>query len=138
MIFLDTNIFIYTFDRSDQAKRQIAHKLLRTHIERGTGVISTQVIQEFLNVALTKFAAPLSSEDARRYTRTVMAPMCRSYPSIDLYDSAISLRSETGFSFYDSLIVAAALNEGCSLLLTEDLQDGRNVRGVKISNPFKK
>ena len=52
------------------------------------------------------------------------------------YDLALLVKEETGFSFYDSLIVTASIESGCHTLVTEDMQDGRTVRGVKILNPF--
>jgi predicted nucleic acid-binding protein len=100
------------------------------------GVISTQVIQEFLNVAIQKFAVPLKMEDSKTYLRLVMNPLCQVYPDLSLYETVLELRSETGYSFYDSLIVTAAIQGGCRILFSEDLQDGQQIRGVKIVNPY--
>jgi predicted nucleic acid-binding protein len=63
-------------------------------------------------------------------------PLCQHYPSTALYDRALLLREEMGFSFYDALVVAAALESGCSTLLSEDLQHGRSVHGLALVNPF--
>ena len=100
------------------------------------GMISTQVIQEFLNVAIHKFMVPMKIEDAREYLRLVMNPLCQVYPDLALYESCLELQAETGYSFYDSLILAAAIRGGCDVLYSEDLQDGQEVRGVKIINLY--
>lgn len=134
--FLDTNIFIYSFDKSQPVKRERSLMLIKDSLETGMGTISTQVIQEFLNVATQKFAAPLKNEDAREYLRLVLNPMCQVYPDLALYESGLELKAETLYSFYDSLILAAAVRSGCDVLYSEDLQDGQEVRGVKIINPY--
>ena len=75
-------------------------------------------------------------EDAREYLRIVMNPLCQVYPDLALYESCLELRVETKYSFYDSLIIAAAIRGGCDVLYSEDLQDGQQVRGVKVINPY--
>ncbi|MCC6601687.1 MAG: PIN domain-containing protein [Anaerolineae bacterium] len=134
--FLDTNILVYSFDPSEPAKQQIARELVKTALSSQMGAISSQVVQEFLNVAQRKFAKPMSVTEARRYLNTVLFPLCQHFPSIDLYDKALMLREETGYSFYDALILAAAIESGCQTLLSEDLQDGRTIHNVTILNPF--
>lgn len=66
----------------------------------------------------------------------MLAPLCRVYASISLYQNALDIRARSRFGFYDSLIVAAALSAGCSRLLTEDLQNGQRIEGLEVSNPF--
>ena len=78
----------------------------------------------------------MSIADARDYLRSVLTPLCHHFPAISFYDRSLLIREETGFSFYDALIVAAAVESGCSMLLSEDLQHGRTVQGVAIFNPF--
>jgi predicted nucleic acid-binding protein len=75
--------------------------------------------------------------EARNYLGTVLMPLCSVYPDQRLYATALEIASETQWSFYDSLIVSAAIAGECTRLLTEDLQDGRKIRGVTIQNPFK-
>lgn len=135
--FLDTNVFVYSFDDTEPAKRDTSLRLIREALLRGQAVISFQVVQEFLSVATRKFAQPLSAEDAERYLKNVLRPLCMVWPAIELYAAALSLARETGYSFHDSLIVAAALEAGCKRLLTEDLQDGQTIRGLTITNPFR-
>jgi predicted nucleic acid-binding protein len=134
--FLDTTILVYTFHESDPRKQELARQLVRVALQSRQVVISTQVVQEFLNVALRRFERPMTVSEAREYLDTVLMPMCRHFPSITFYQQALLLKEETGFSFYDSLIVAAAIESGCHILLSEDLQDGRVVHGTKIVNPF--
>ncbi len=136
-IFLDTNIFVYSFDPSDRIKKDLATELIRQSLKSGTGRISWQVIQEFLNVATQKFATPLRVEDAKTYLHLVLAPLCQIVPNPKLYELCLDIQAETRYSFYDSLILAAAVQGECEKLFTEDLQDGQQVRGVRIVNPFK-
>jgi predicted nucleic acid-binding protein len=136
--FLDTNIFIYCFDRRDRSKQRRAEDLVGQALEDHLGIISTQVVQEFLNVATARFAHPMSRDEGRAYLETVLSPLCESFPTIPLYREALDLHAVTDYSFYDSLIIAAALESGCRILYSEDLQRGQSIRGLKIVNPFAK
>ncbi len=134
--FLDTNIFVYSFDSSHPLKQKRAESLIVEAIESDQCAISTQVIQEFLNVALGKFANRMSGSEAMRFLDRILWPLCKIHPNASLYVGAVSVMEETGWTFYDSLIVSAAVAARCPVLLTEDLQSGRVVRGVEIRNPF--
>lgn len=134
--FLDTNIFVYCFDRGDRRKQQRAEKLVAAALEDHLGIISSQVLQEFLNVATRKFVQTMTAAECGAYLSTVLAPLCEVFPSVSLYQQALSVHVETGFSFYDSLIVAGALESRCRWLYSEDLQAGRSIRGLTIQNPF--
>lgn len=134
--FLDTNVFVYSFDRSDPRKQAIAQRLIQDALRTQRGVVSSQVVQEFLNVALRKFARPMTVSEGREYLKMTLMPLCHHYPSASFYDHALLLEEETGFSFYDALVVAASVELKCTTLLSEDLQHGRTVRGVTILNPF--
>jgi predicted nucleic acid-binding protein len=134
--FLDTNILIYTFDSSAPVKQKQAQKLVHQALTDGNGLISYQVIQEFLNVATKKFSTPLSYIETTLYLEQVLAPLCRFYPNNEFYYFALEIRQHSNFSFYDSLIIAAALNIGCKILYSEDLNHGQEVAGLKIINPF--
>ena len=135
--FLDTNILIYSFDASQPQKQKIARNLIKVGLDQGIGSISYQVIQEFLNVATRKFAIPLSYQDSRIFLSTVLEPLCEVYASIDLFHRTLEMVEQWKYSFYDTLIIAAALQNNCSLLYSEDLQDGQNIHELKIINPFK-
>ncbi len=134
--FIDTNVFIYRLERLDERKAAIAEEIIREGIEKGNACISFQVVSETLNTVLRKAEIPLDSDSAREYLESVLAPLYRVPATIDLYHRAIDVQARYGYGFYDSLIVAAALSEGCSRLYTEDLQDGQRIEGLTIVNPF--
>lgn len=134
--FLDTNIFVYSFDALASAKQKKAQTLIETGLQTHQAVISTQVVQEFLNVATMKFTQPLSGHDAVHFLDTVLTPLCDVFPSLGLFRLALGLQSETHYSFYDCMILSAALEAGCGVVYTEDLQHTQRVRGLTIVNPF--
>jgi len=134
--FLDTNVFVYCFDRTDKLKQRQAEVIVGGALEDHLGIISSQVVQEFLNVATRKFSQPMTASDARAYLETVLAPLCEVFPSFALYQQALDIREETRFSFFDSLIIAAALEARCRVLYSEDLHTGQTIRGLTIKNPF--
>ncbi len=134
--FIDTNVFVYSFDQSQPEKRERALSLIAEALQSGDGIISSQVIQEFLNVATRKFSTPMTWQDCHAYLTRVLQPLCQVYPDLALYETSLDIQQETGYSFYDSLILAGALRGGCEVLCSEDLQSGQQVHGVKIVNPF--
>ena len=134
--FLDTNIFVYSFDPRSPAKKRAAIELIRYAFESQTGIISTQVVQEFLNVATGKLEVPFKARDAKDYLTGVLAPLCQVFPTFELYDRAISIRELYGLSFYDSLIVGGALQARCKTLVTEDLPAGHRFESLTVLNPF--
>jgi predicted nucleic acid-binding protein len=134
--FLDTNVPVYAVDPSSGEKREIARALVKRALQDGLGVISFQVVQEFCAVVTRKFATTFLPRDLRQYIVEVLAPLCQVQSSIHLYQSCLDIAQLTGYSFYDSLILAAASNAGCKTLFTEDLQAGQTVAGVEIVNPF--
>lgn len=137
LFFLDTNVLAYCFDDQDAAKREVASVYVRQALVSQRGMISCQVVQEFLNLAFRKFARPFNVSEAREYYQTVLLPLCRHWPSASVYDQALLVKAETGFGWYDALILAAAIESGCDVLLTEDLNHGQVVRGVTIRDPFR-
>ena len=134
--FLDTNIFIYSFDQSDSVKKDKSLHLISDALSQSKGIISYQVVQEFLNVALTKFNKPLKISDCEKYLTVVLEPLCQVYSSIDLYHKSLEISERWQFSFYDSLIISAALKSQCPILYTEDLQHGQKIFDLEIINPF--
>ena len=133
--FLDTNIFVYMLDDTDDAKRQRAEQLVRRSIEIGTGCISYQVVQETLNVAIRKLG--FSANDSRRLLADVLAPLWTVQPSKELYEHGLAVHARYGFSFFDSMIVAGALQSGCTRLYSEDLQHGQRIQSLTVENPFR-
>jgi predicted nucleic acid-binding protein len=134
--FLDTNIFVYSFDHSAAAKTQIAAQLIRTALTTQKGVISYQVVQEFFNVALRRFSQPMQAADAEQYLSTVFRPLLAVHSSQALYAEALHLQAQSRLSWYDSLIVSSAIQARCDLLFTEDLQHGQRFGSLKVRNPF--
>lgn len=131
--FLDTNVLIYA-DAGDEPVRQAqALALIAQHRRQGTGVLSTQVLQEFANVALRKLglSPSLVRERLAFYARFEVVP---STPALIV--GALDIHTLRSFSFYDALIMQAAISSGCAQLLTEDMQTGAVVGGVRIVNPF--
>ncbi len=102
----------------------------------GMGVVSYQVLQEFCNVASASKRLALSSEQTMAFASLLLAPMNQVEPSLALLTSALKIKAEVGYSFYDSLIVAAAAQAGCHILYSEDMQHGQLVSGLRIVNPF--
>ena len=134
--FLDTNVFVYSFDASAPAKARRATELIRRAVATGKGVVSFQVVQEFFNVALRRFAQPMTSADAEQYLAAVFRPLMAIHSSQALYAEALRLNERYRLSWYDALIVAAAIEGQSTLLLSEDLQDGQRFDGLRVQNPF--
>ena len=137
-IFLDTNIFVYDIDvEAPKAKKHVAYNLIRDALTQRRSVVSYQVIQEFLAVAVRKFSSSVTIPDARRYLEAVLKPMLAVHSSVDLFHEALDIGARYQLSWYDSLIVAAASEASCSVLYTEDLRHGAKINGVRIENPFR-
>lgn len=134
--FIDTNIFVYSLDKRQPDKQKRALELIASALETGTGTTSYQVIQEFLNVATCKFSEAMTVPDAKKFLQKILYPLCSVFPDLALYDSALNLAKRTEYSFYDSLILAAALKSDCTLLCSGDLQPNYPLDGLRIVNPF--
>ena len=135
--FLDTNLFIYQLEAADERKSAIADRIIREGVETGNACISYQVVQECLNTVLRKAEVPLDSAGARVYLDNVLAPLLKVSASTGLYHRALEVQGRYRYGFYDSLIIAAALEAGCKRLLSEDLQHGQAIDGLVIENPFR-
>ncbi|MGE0021762.1 MAG: PIN domain-containing protein [Draconibacterium sp.] len=133
--FIDTNIIVYAFDKRDVEKSQKAQGLIKL-AHKGEGCISFQVVQEFLNVALKKFEVPLTPDDGKIYLSKILYPLCEVFPSESLYFNAIEIMERWRFSFYDSLIIAAAIDSDCRILYSEDLKHNQKIYELTIRNPF--
>jgi predicted nucleic acid-binding protein len=135
--FLDTNLFIYAIDTSPdlKEKREIARHLIIEYIKNETGVISIQVLQEFYQVSTHKIQVPLSSQEALEYLH-YMAVLDTVHPQFDMIVAAIRLHERLRISFWDALILQAALAAGCTRLLSEDLQHGLEIDHLIVENPF--
>lgn len=130
---LDTNLLVYADSSDEPGQQRRAIELIKQHRAAGTAVLSTQVLQEFVNVALGKLRLPpaLIRERLRFYGGFEMVPA-----TVELMVGAIDLHVLHSFSFYDALILQAAIVSGCQQLLSEDMQHGATFGGVRIVNPF--
>ena len=134
--FADTNVLVYAFDNSEPAKQLIAQQILEKQGGDGALVVSTQVLQEFFVTVTRKLAQPLSIDDAYTLVQQFgVYPMVSATPELIL--RAISRHRDDSCSFWDGLIVEAALQAGCQILWSEDMQDGRQIGQLVIRNPFK-
>ena len=134
--FLDSNVLVYLFDQDAPGKKATAQQILQTEGTVGNLVISTQVLQEFYVTVTRKLAQPLKADTAlEAVDRFVTLPLVVVDAALIL--SAIRRSHKDSISFWDSLIIDAALKAGAQRLWSEDLQDGRVVNGMRIENPFR-
>ena len=132
-VFVDTNVLTYLFDHSEAKKQARAERCLRT--ETREIFVSTQVLQE-LYVSLTKGRAPIATSEIAE--RAVREASRYSVVHIDtsLVLAAIEASRKHRVSFWDALIVRAAVQADCDVLFSEDLNAGQVIDGVTVENPF--
>ena len=131
--FLDTNVLIYSVDRADAAKQAIALGLIARHAKARTGVISTQVLQEFYSAATRKLGIePIQAREQLRAFRVF--DIVQVTPAI--IEEGVDCSILNLISFWDGLIVASASAAKCAELLSEDLADRQIIQGVTVRNPF--
>ncbi|HUD10111.1 MAG TPA: PIN domain-containing protein [Candidatus Saccharimonadales bacterium] len=135
-VFFDTNVLVYQFDKTAPRKQQQAIELIEKYIANKQAVISSQVLQEFMNVSLKKFDTKLSIDQLELVMDDLLIPMCHHFPVFDYYKRALRFYSSNSISFYDALIIQAALDLNCRVLYSEDFQDGQKFDGLTIKNPF--
>jgi predicted nucleic acid-binding protein len=133
--FFDTNVLVYLFDGSAPSKRARSWELFRRATKDRLALLSTQVLQEFFVVVTRKLAVPLSHQQAERAVRD-LAKIPTVQVSQDIILAAIEAIQRHQLSFWDSLIVQAALRGGATVLYTEDLQPGRVIETLSVQNPF--
>ncbi len=131
--FLDTNVLVYTDDPRDSAKQSVAIGIVGEHLRRRTGVVSLQVLQEYFVSATSKLR--IAADLAKRRIE-VFANLNLVEPSIADILAAIDLHRLHKLSFWDALILHSAKRAGCRILLTENMQHGQTIDGVRIVNPF--
>jgi predicted nucleic acid-binding protein len=135
-VFVDTNVLVYDRDQRDLLKHERAQTWISALWQHpGLGVVSSQVLTEFYWTVTRKLHPGLGGEAARRYMRAMLA-----WEFVAVDQAAISdawtVQDRFGFSFWDSLVVATARLGRCRVLLTEDLQDGQDLEGLLVVNPF--
>jgi predicted nucleic acid-binding protein len=126
--FLDTNIIVYLMS-GDLAKASMAESLIDS-----AGVISTQVLNEFTSVARRKLA--LSWGETEEVLQALKANLEVVPLTLCIHERAVALASAYGLNIYDASIVAAALENGCDVVVSEDMQNGQAFMGLRIVNPF--
>jgi predicted nucleic acid-binding protein len=134
--FLDTNIFVYSFDATAARKAARAAQLIRQAMRTRSGIISYQVVQEFFKVAMRRFAVPMTMADAEQYLSTTFRPLLAVHSSAGLYGEALRVAGRYKLAWFDALIVASAMEGECEVLYSEDLQDGQSFGSLRVSNPF--
>jgi predicted nucleic acid-binding protein len=134
--FLDTNVFVYVFDTTAPVKAKNAARLVRDAVDTGKGIVSYQVVQEFFNVAFRRFSQPMSVAEAEQYLITVFRPLLAVHSSPALFVEALRIAGKHRLAWYDSIIVASALEGRCDTLYSEAFQHGRKIEGLRIENPF--
>ena len=134
MTFLDTNVLVYSIDGKDPAKQVVARGIVVSAVRGGGFLISAQVLNEFSNIALLKLK--LSVEEVRKFVSFFSRIGVVSLES-RWTDAALLLKQRYETQFFDSLLLAAAQENGCDEILTEDLNDGQMYGSVKAVNPFK-
>lgn len=132
-VFLDTNVLAYAQDHDAPEKRERSRQLIAEVVASGTGVISTQVLQEFYVTVTRKMGvAPLAAKTVlQAFTIFEVVPI-----SPALIEQAIDRSVLTQLSFWDALIVSASASSGCTTIYSEDLNAGQLIGGVRVVNPF--
>lgn len=132
-VFLDTNVLVYALDRDDLEKQNACRSILRQLQDTNRAVISTQVMQEFFVVATRKLGVePLKAKSILQ----TLDNLERVPVSPALIYEAIDCGLLNQISFWDALVVVCAASARCTLILSEDLNDGQIIKGVKVQNPF--
>lgn len=135
-VFFDTNVLIYAKTAQDASKRQVAQELLGKCCEEDSACISTQVVQEFCSNMIKK--SNLTNAQISEILQELQDNFDIVNVQMSTIKNALNIKARYGFSFWDSLIVAAAEGEGCKTLYTEDLGAGQVIgEGLTIKNPFK-
>jgi len=135
-VFVDTNVLIYAEDRAHADKHRAARAWLRMLWLRHCGRLSNQVLNEFYANATRKLKPAMPAGDARAEVRRYQRwnPWVCDHATVE---NAWAVESRFKLSWWDALIVAAAQQQGCTLLLTEDLQHDQQIDAVRIVNPFR-
>ena len=131
--FLDTNLFVYMQSSSDYMKKEASYRALENY----SCIVSTQVINEFSNVALKKLG--MKPGQVKQILHAIDNTCEIAVVTLVTIESALNLKDRYGFSYYDSLIISSALENGCSFLFSEDLSDGQVIdNSLEIVNIFKR
>lgn len=136
LVFVDTNVLVYARDSRDAAKQQRAHEWLSFLWETKRGRLSRQVLQEYYVTVTLKLKPGMTTEEARADVRALFHWVAPIEPEA-LMESAWALQDRFVLSFWDALVVGAAECLGCVNVISEDLQAGQDLGGIRIVNPFR-
>ena len=134
--FVDTNVLVYAHDLDAGEKHAIAIEIITDLWESGNGVISTQVLQELYVTLTRKVPSPLKKSYVRRVLNNYLA-WDLAINNGEIILQASEIEENYIVSFWDAMIISAAYSKNAAILLTEDLNDGQQIEGVTIVNPFK-
>ncbi len=134
-VFVDTNIIVYAYDVSAGEKHHKAVEIMKDIWSTGYGIISSQVLQEFFVNVTGKIPKPLNVPAAKEIVKDLLKWKTVSING-EIILEAIDIHKEHKFSFWDSAIIAAAVEGGAGILLSEDLTDKYKIKGIVIKNPF--
>jgi predicted nucleic acid-binding protein len=132
--FVDTNVLVYAHEADQGAKHEIAARIVDALWSEGTGAVSMQVLQEFYVTVTRKIARPISKSAARFLVEDYAAWCIETTPTE--ISAAFRIEDQARISFWDALILAAAQKSGSTRVLSEDLNAGQKVVGIRIENPF--
>ncbi|MGB6877623.1 MAG: PIN domain-containing protein [Candidatus Acidiferrales bacterium] len=132
--FVDTNVLIYAHDLDAKTKYEAAKHVLQELWSERSGILSMQVLQEFYVNVTRKIPKPMSKESARLVVGTY-AVWCIETTTAEI-SAAFRIEDQSQIGFWDALIVASAFKGGASRILSEDLNAGQSIAGIRIENPF--
>jgi predicted nucleic acid-binding protein len=133
-VFIDTNIVVYAHVSTDAEKHKKAVSLLQSDLVDDNIMVSTQVLGEFY-AAMTKYKR--NHDEIYRFIIEIIRDSNIVEVSVKTVESCLKLKETYGFSYWDSLILAAALSSNCSIIYSEDMQHNQIIEGrLTIINPF--
>ncbi len=135
-VFVDTNVLVYAYDIDAGHKHQIAADIMKDTWLSGSGILSTQTLQEFFVTVTGKISSPLDVAVAEDILKKLSTWDVVTNNMKTIF-AAIELHRQHKFSFWDSLIVASAIEGGAGMLFSEDFSDRHKIKGIVIKNPFR-
>lgn len=132
--FVDTNVLIYAHDVDAKRKHEIAKNLLQELWMERSGVVSMQVLQEFYINVTRKIATPLGKDVARQVVNSYSIWCVETTPAE--ITTAFRIEDESRIGFWDALIIASAAKCGATRIVSEDLNAGQRIAGLRVENPF--
>ena len=138
-IFIDTNILVYLFDKTERQKQTQAKKIISERLSSSKFFLSVQVINEFINITTKKISFPIPLNKQKEIIDLLNDIFIIASLSLETTLSAIEIKNKYKYSFWDSLIISSAIENKCNILFSEDMQHGSIVEStLTIVNPFEK